>query len=716
MTGTTLTLLLIKASLLLGATLMVVCVLRRDAAARRHRVWSAAFVALVALPLLVVALPALHVPIPAWRAADATPAAKIDPRVDLGAARIASAPVLVSEPAARMRADAPAPTSFRVPSIRESILGAWALGVVAALVALIVSLVRVRRLERSGSELKGEWEALAARIAAQLGFNGPVRVVAAPSVVTPMAGGVMRATVFVPMSATEWNDELREIVLAHEIAHLASRDPLRHLVSRVAFTLYWFHPLVWLAARKAASDCEQACDEAVLSLGIRPSTYARVLLDFASVAPLGTPSVALPMVKRAPLENRLMAILSNPPRPSTRRRALVPSVAAIAATLSIAAVQPSAAPAPVVHTSASEPTSIERAPTNGANTKKPRVLAVSQVASPVPFERRESACWADGNDNRSFNGSLSMSDRGGRTVIHEQIGYRGGDRVIQKSFGDLRVCALAEGYGGDFEARPSQWPARAPHVILETQQSGDVRRLEIVGGRMTWTVNGTARPLDAGGESWRDALLAVLDLTWDVSHLRGQVSSLRGEISSIRGNRSSLLGEISSLRGHVSSLRGQISSARGEESSLRGEISSIRGHVSSLRGSISSARGAISSLQSSRWDGVDRTDRIRQYEDQIRRIEAEIERYNADEKVREVERRIAALDTEGRVAAIEREIRDFDLEEKIEAVNRRLAELDVDGRVAGVEKQIDGLDAGRRVLDLEVRRDQAVSRLRNVLK
>ena len=198
-------------------------------------------------------------------------------------------------------------------------------------------------------------------------------------------------------------------------------------------------------------------------------------------------------------------------------------------------------------------------------------------------------CWPRGGDDRPFSGSISMSG----SVIHEQIGRRGRERVIQTRFGDLRVCMVTEGFEGNRDHRPSDWIGRSARVLMETSLPNDTRRMEIVDGRVDWTIGGTSRPVDGAAQEWRAALLAVLDLTWDVSQLHGQVSTLRGEISTIYGQRSTLLGEISTLHGHVSTLRGEISTLRGEESTLRGEISTIRGHESTLRGQTSTERGAV---------------------------------------------------------------------------------------------------------------------------
>jgi hypothetical protein len=135
-----------------------------------------------------------------------------------------------------------------------------------------------------------------------------------------MAGGISRHVIFLPSSAREWSAERRDVVLAHELAHLP--DATRSVTGGApAVAVYWFHPLAWIAAREASVAREQACDEAVLALGTRRSVYARVLLELAeSMQPPPRTLAALPMVQRSLLEDRLMAILNDDIAPVTRRR------------------------------------------------------------------------------------------------------------------------------------------------------------------------------------------------------------------------------------------------------------------------------------------------------------------------------------------------------------------------------------------------------------
>lgn len=710
-----LALLLAKVSALLVVVLILAHILRRASAGHRHGLWSLAFGALLALAPLAALLPALHIPLPSWSgelpaSIAATTGALLNTDAVASTSQIRTSVV-------ESRANAIGESTTIAIPFQTVALAMWLTGVMASLTAFAVSLHRVRGLGTSSVPLENpDWRAACTRIGTRLGITRRVRVVASPDVAVPMAGGVFQPTVVVPMDATTWSSEQREIVLSHEIAHLAHGDPIRQFGARIAVALYWFHPLVWLAVDKATAACEEACDEAVLRLGVRPSTYARVLLGFAGSPPVRFASAALPMARQSTLENRLMAILDNSARPAMRGRILFPFATFVALTFTVAAATPVRSAVELTPPPRVERPRADIVPVSVVDTKTPIIAAVQQV------QQRAGDCEREGTGSRSFRGTTSTTRRGGTNITTQQIGSDRNTHIIVTSFGELRVCAVAVEVPESRDNNPpSRWGARARRVTLETQQDGDVRTMQIVGGDLSYSVNGRTRDVDAAALAWRDALFSVLDRTWELSMLRGQVASLRGEIASVEGQRASLQGEIASLRGQVASMQGEIASARGGEQSLRGEIASIRGHEASLRGAIASERGAISSLEATRRyeDAGERArieSRVRRHEDRIAEIEREIRDYDTERRVREVERRIERLDTDRGTEAIERRIRDFDVERRVADVNRRIERLDVQGRVRSIERDIDGLNYERRSRALEADVDDAVARLRSVLR
>ena len=727
--------LLLKATLLLSATLLAARLLRRAPAASRHWLWTVAFAAVLALPLLAVALPALYVPMPTGRltnGADTVGEGRLTSRpYTVGEGRLTSGADTVGDGRLTSRPYTGNSPGFSRPSTRTLLLTVWVGGTLAAVAALLLGLIRVRRLVHTSEDMvDAAWTDAADALGARLGLRRPARLFVSPAVGTPMAGGVWRPAIYLPSSARDWSAEQRDVVLAHELAHLAGQDPLRHVAARLAVAFYWFHPLAWMAARQASAAREQACDEAVLALGTKPSAYARVLLDLASsLRPAPAGLAALPMIERSHLERRVMAILNNARPWGIGGASLrVPALALALCTLVVASMQPRVQASPVSVAIVTPPArpAASPAPASVAPASASALDATPVVMPPAALPaqvRDDSACTSEWRRGSNFNGWSDTRVIDGRTVVLRQVGTNGSESIIQDNFGDLRVCMVVEPAGPTTTGeKPSFWVGRAQRAVLETRRGNRTERLEVgpygIGQRISWQVNGQDRSFDAAAQQWRDRMLATLDAIWEISRLRGQVSNLRGEISNIRGEESNLRGQISNYRGEVSNLRGQISNVRGEESNLRGEISNIRGHVSNLQGAISSERGSISNLRAGAYrldDSAAVRDALKRHEDEIAKIEREIRAYDADAKVAAVEREIAKLDVEGKVAAIETEIRNFDLNGKIAAVEKQIAALDVNGKIANLEREILKLDVDRRVRELEKVRDDELKRLEAAL-
>ena len=71
-----------------------------------------------------------------------------------------------------------------------------------------------------------------------------------------------------------------EAILAHEVAHIARRDWPVLMLSRLAATLFWFNPLVWLLEREVVQQAEEAAD-CEAAERVEPARYAETLLSWA---------------------------------------------------------------------------------------------------------------------------------------------------------------------------------------------------------------------------------------------------------------------------------------------------------------------------------------------------------------------------------------------------------------------------------------------------
>ena len=104
-----------------------------------------------------------------------------------------------------------------------------------------------------------------------------------PHVPTPCIAGMIHPTIHLTPACAQ-DPQARAHVLAHERAHLRHGDHLWALVRCVCLCIYWFNPLVWIAAAQSRRDCELACDESALKeLGDdQRIAYGKTLLNIVS--------------------------------------------------------------------------------------------------------------------------------------------------------------------------------------------------------------------------------------------------------------------------------------------------------------------------------------------------------------------------------------------------------------------------------------------------
>ena len=128
------------------------------------------------------------------------------------------------------------------PTLMTVLSGIWLAGTAAMLLYALVSLLRLRRRMATATRLAGNLKQ-----SEQVG--------------SPFVLGLFRPTIYLPYRIEP--GDLAQVV-AHERAHLARGDHWWKVLGFALLSVYWFHPLLWVAYHLFCRDMEAACDQRVI--------------------------------------------------------------------------------------------------------------------------------------------------------------------------------------------------------------------------------------------------------------------------------------------------------------------------------------------------------------------------------------------------------------------------------------------------------------------
>jgi TonB family protein len=321
----------VKVSLILLIVVGVMPLLRRRSAALRHSILSASLLCAAVIPVAQLVVPSWHLPLPV--------PVLLNERVE----GYGPAPhTVVSDRTARdtvrvQSRTAPTPDPFALTGALRSI---WIAGTSLGVAVLLVGLWRLTRLAGAARPISsGIWMDRAEEICRGYGWRRPVTVLQSAHPTLLVTCGLVRPKIILPEAARSWTDDRVRIVLYHELAHVRRRDWIVQLAAEVVRSIYWFHPLVWIACNRLRQESERACDDAVLNRGVEGSEYATHLVDIARnlhqrrmwmPAPAIAPTSTLEKRVRAMLDARLSR------RPVSRCASAATLIALLSITIPIA--------------------------------------------------------------------------------------------------------------------------------------------------------------------------------------------------------------------------------------------------------------------------------------------------------------------------------------------------------------------------------------------
>ena len=496
----------VRVVILLGLAWLTATMLRRRSASVRASVWTAALAAVLLLPIASVVTPPLTVRI--------LPAPEPPPAANITASTSEAPPVPVNvvgtapTHAANVVETAPATPPTDATRVSGNAIAAGFLGLVTVLLLIRTAAGhrRMRLIARRAVDADGAWIALADDVRRDLGLRRPIPVRVTDETNVPAVAGLFRPVLLLPIETGDWPLDARRAVVLHELAHVARRDAMGQLIGQIACAFYWFVPLAWYGARRAAAFRERASDDVVIQAGVRPSSYAENLIALARSSSHSLHSEATMAMAESRIHERIAAILM----PGARRErltwpaAISMPIVMFATTAVVGAIEPAQRDtgAAAIRPANFVPPPIELmspiAPAAEPRRHQTARPAAAPVAQPAQADR---FCGGKGLDRSSSS-------------IHENDNER---RWTVKLSGDgCSVDLRAEGkleFNADFTDIARIDPNGFFRV--DVTDRGVRRQLDIEpkGGSLvrTWRVDGSERPYDADARAWFAGFLIELD-------------------------------------------------------------------------------------------------------------------------------------------------------------------------------------------------------------
>ncbi len=327
-----------KISIVLLLAFTGCALLRRRSAAVRHWLLAGALACAVVMPALASIAPSWQVPF-ASSVASAFAAAPADHRLRKPEADAVVVAYPVRPSMKAMPAQDRQPQSRTIP-----IAIVWLAGTVISLCVLMIGLARLARLAARATRVADPiWIETARTIGQTYGLRRPIHLLQLHSDHPALLAtwGLFRPTLLLPADALTWTEDRIRIVLCHELAHIRRGDWTTQMVAELVRSIYWFNPLLWIACRRLRHESEQACDDAVLRLGVEGADYAAHVVELARAfrahRRAAASSPALAMARPSGLERRVRAMLNAQidRRPVTRwgRLTIVAVLAGVALTI-----------------------------------------------------------------------------------------------------------------------------------------------------------------------------------------------------------------------------------------------------------------------------------------------------------------------------------------------------------------------------------------------
>jgi beta-lactamase regulating signal transducer with metallopeptidase domain len=428
----------VKSLVLLAFVWSISILIKRASASLRYFIVCMAFAGILIMPVVSVIFPHWELTVPAWFMNHSTSTqiqpyeepyiSQTEPPLSVSPAPIKPvrempAPAKVNLPqapeassaqnanTAMQSAPAPQEQKFFLSVIVSSVMNVhwtrwlmvlWISGAFFLSVRLLYSLAGPYLLAITGERKNADnYLELLQECKRKLGVSETVGIVVSRWLKVPLAWGIFKPMIILPIEAEQWNDNRLRAVILHELAHIKRKDFYTALVVHIATALYWLNPFVWLLLKELCRAREQACDDMVISAGIPQERYAQELFEIAQtlIVKPWKPRFDVAMARTTRLEDRILSILNKtiPRYPLKVKSRVLGTAASLLVIITISIIQ-SGAQVPVI-----------QLPDNTAQLQKERLLLIAEIQK-NPQATDQSAMSPELTFVRSFGGDDFLPD------------------------------------------------------------------------------------------------------------------------------------------------------------------------------------------------------------------------------------------------------------------------------------------------------------------
>lgn len=165
------------------------------------------------------------------------------------------------------------------------LFGIWIVGILAMMIFMIKSSLRLRALQNSGLPLQNpKVRKLYDQCLEETGIKKAIPVYSTAFLQSPVIVGLFKPCIYLPLHLiSDYKESEMRYILLHELQHFKHKDALASYLMNLAGILYWFNPFVWYSLKEMGNDREVACDTSVLKMLTEDSyeDYGNTLINFA---------------------------------------------------------------------------------------------------------------------------------------------------------------------------------------------------------------------------------------------------------------------------------------------------------------------------------------------------------------------------------------------------------------------------------------------------